>query len=141
MGEREDHIATGRNLNPEEELLPLHGGRKKLDGDGGGDRNCFWRKGVWNEGFLRGGKNRGQRGNREGPAGSQEGAWHGLGLGRTMDPSGILVVALPSFLGVSGDFRDADFLYNFFGIFGALLMAGKPKIQNQQKTGTSNWVH
>src|SRR3954464_6002722 len=28
---------------------------------------------------------------------------------------------LPSFLGVSGGFRDADFLYNFFGIFGALL--------------------
>ena len=58
-----------------------------------------------------------------------------------MDPSGVLVVALPSFLGVSGGFRDADFLYNFSGIFGALLMAGKPEIQKQQKTGTGNWVH
>jgi hypothetical protein len=51
------------------------------------------------------------------------------------------VVALPSFLGDSGSFRDADFLYNFSGIFGALLMAGKPEIQKQQKTGTGNWVH
>ena len=33
--------------------------------------------------------------------------------GHAMDPSGVLVVALPSFLGVSGGFRDADFLYNF----------------------------
>src|SRR3954466_9765937 len=38
-------------------------------------------------------------------------------------------------------FRDAEFLYNFFGIFWALLMAGKPEIQKQQKTGTGNWVH
>src|ERR1041385_7503957 len=33
MGEREEHIATGRNLSPEEELLPLHGGRKQGHGD------------------------------------------------------------------------------------------------------------
>ena len=58
-----------------------------------------------------------------------------------MDPSGVLVVALPSFLGVSGGFRDADFLYNFSGIFGALLMAEIPEIQKQQKTGSGNWVH
>src|SRR3954463_3687149 len=64
----------------------------KLDGDGGGDRNCFWEKGFWNQGFLRGGKNRGQRGHREGPPGSQEGAWRGQGLGRAMDDSGVLVV-------------------------------------------------
>ena len=47
----------------------------------------------------------------------------------------------PPFLGDSRGLRDADFLYNFSGIFGALLMAGKPEIQKQQKTGTSNWVH
>src|SRR3954463_988803 len=47
---------------------------------------------------------------------------------------------LPTF-GVSGGFRDADFLYDFSGIFGALLMAGKPEIQKQQKTRTGNWVH
>src|ERR1041384_6560572 len=35
----------------------------------------------------------------------------------------------PSLFGDSGSFRDADFLYNFSGIFGALLMAGKPEIQ------------
>src|ERR1041384_8435906 len=27
--QREYHIATSRNLSPEEELLPLHGGRKQ----------------------------------------------------------------------------------------------------------------
>src|ERR1041384_7323234 len=88
--------------------------------------------------FLLRGKIRGQRGHREGPPGSQEGAWRVLGWGRARDPSGALLVALPSFLGVSGGFRDADFLYNFSRIFGALLMARKPKIQKQQKTGTGN---
>src|SRR3954469_15497581 len=113
----------------------------KLVFDGGGDRNCFWRKGVWNQGFSDGRINRSQRGHREGPRGSQKGRWRGLGLGRARHPPGFLVVALPSFLGDSGSFRDADFLYNFSGIFGALLMAGKPEIQKQQKTGTGNWVH
>ena len=47
---------------------------------------------------------------------------------------------LPS-LGDSGRFRHADFLYIFPGIFGALLMAGKPEIQKLQKTETGNWVH
>src|ERR1044071_1464157 len=47
----------------------------------------------------------------------------------------------PSFLGDSGGFRDTNFLYNFSGIFGALLMPGKPEIQKQQKIGTGNWVH
>src|SRR3954470_13610392 len=44
-------------------------------------------------------------------------------------------------LGDSGSFRVADFLSNFSGIFGALLMAGKPEIQKQQKTTTGSWVH
>src|ERR1041385_3241099 len=76
----------------------------------------------------------GPKGAPGGPQGSQEGARRGLGWGRARDPSGVPVVALPSFLGDSGIFRDADFLYNFSGIFGALLMAGKPEIQKQQKT-------
>src|SRR3954471_22159188 len=46
---------------------------------------------------------------------------------------------LPS-LGDSGSFYCADFLYIFAGIFGALLIAGKPEIQKQQKTETGNWV-
>ena len=58
-----------------------------------------------------------------------------------MDPPGLLVVAPLRSLGDSGSFRVTDFLYNFSGIFGALLMAGKPEIQKQQKTGTGNWVH
>src|SRR3954467_12335250 len=70
-------------------------------------------------GFLVEGKYR-RRGHREGPQGSQEGAWRGLGWGRARDPSGVPVVApLPSFC-VSGGFWGADFLYNFSGIFGAL---------------------
>ena len=51
------------------------------------------------------------------------------------------VSALPSFLGVFEGFQDADFLYNFSRIFGALLMAGKPEIQKHQNTTTSSWVH
>src|SRR4051812_17331398 len=70
---------------------------------------------------------------RGGAQGSQEGARLALGWGRTRDPSGVPVVALPSFLGDSGGFRDADFLYNFSGIYWALLMAGKPEIQNNRK--------
>src|SRR3954464_9692033 len=43
--------------------------------------------------------------------------------------------------GVSGSFRCADFLSDFSGFFGALLMARKPEIQKQQKTATGSWVH
>src|SRR4051812_37104415 len=76
-----------------------------------------------------------------GPRGNQEGSRRALGWGRARDPYGVPVVALPSFLGDSGGFRDADFLYNFSGIYWALLMAGKPEIEKQQKTGTGNSVH
>src|SRR3954470_8501348 len=62
------------------------------------------------------------KGAPRGPQGSQDGARCALGWGRARDPSGVPVVALPSFLGDPGGFRCADFLYNFFGIFGALLM-------------------
>src|SRR3954464_3831175 len=67
--------------------------------------------------------------------------WRGLGWGRAREPSGVPVVAPLSSFGDSGGFQDADFLYIFSGIFGALLMAGKPEIQKQQKTGTGNSVH
>jgi len=140
----------GRNIDGDESggHFPVPAGCRhrnsvppKLVFDGGGDQNCFWRKRLWNQGFLRGGKNRGRRGHREGSHGSQEGRWRGLGLGRARHPHGCLVVALLPCLGYSGSFRSADFLYNFSGIFGALLMAEKPEIQKQQKTGTGNWVH
>src|SRR4051812_39920424 len=81
------------------------------------------------------------KGAPRGPQGSQEGARRGLGWARARDPSGVPVVALPSFLCDSGGFRDTDFLYNFFGTFWALLMAGKSEILKQHKTGTGNWVH
>src|SRR3954466_1227122 len=35
----------------------------------------------------------------------------------------------------------ADFLSDFSGFFAALLLAGKPEIQKQQKTTTGSWVH
>ena len=64
----------------------------------------------------------------------QQGGCPARPRGRARDPPRALVGPLPSFLGDSGSFRDADFLYIFSGIFGALLMAGKPEIQKQQKT-------
>src|ERR1041384_2648835 len=82
-----------------------------------------------------------RRGHRGDPQGSQEAPWRGLGWGRARDPSRVPVVAPLRCLGDSRSFRVADFLYNFSGIFGALLMAGKPEIQKQQKTTTSSWVH
>src|SRR3954467_11436295 len=69
------------------------------------------------------------KGAPRGPQGIQEGARRGLGWVHARDPSGVPVVDLPSFLGDSGGFRDADFLYNFSEIFWALLMTGKPEIQ------------
>src|SRR3954469_21820238 len=62
---------------------------------------------------------RGPRGSRRAGAAAKGGSRH---------PPRPLVVALPSFIGDSGNFRDADVLYIFSGIFGALLMAGKPEI-------------
>src|SRR3954465_13193808 len=82
-----------------------------------------------------------RRGCRGDPQGSQEAPWRGLGWGRARDPSGVPVVAPLRCLGDSGSFRVADFLYNFSGIFGALLMVGKPEIQKQQKIATGSWVH
>src|ERR1041385_2859495 len=66
-----------------------------------------------------------RRGRRGDPPGSQEASWRGLGWGRARDPPGSLVVAPLHCFGVSESFRDADFLSDFPGFFGALLMAGK----------------
>src|ERR1041384_3574578 len=82
-----------------------------------------------------------RRGHQGDPPGSQEASWRGLGWGRARDPPGLLVVAPLHCLGDSGSFRVADFLSDFSGIFGALLLAGKPEIQKQKKTATGSWVH
>src|SRR4051812_19403456 len=58
--------------------------------------------------------------------------------GGARHPPGALVDPLPSFLGDSGSFRDADFLYNFFRIYWALLMAGKPENKNSRKPELAN---
>src|SRR4051812_49188548 len=82
-----------------------------------------------------------RRGHRGDPPGSQEGPWRGLGWGHARCPPGWLVVAPLPFLGRSGSFWGAYFLSDFSGFFGALLIAGKPEIQIQQKTTNGNWVH
>src|SRR3954470_23416145 len=82
-----------------------------------------------------------RRGCRGDPPGSQEASWRGLGWGRARDPPGVLLVAPLCCLGDSGSFRAADFLSDFSGFFGALLMPEKPEIQKQQKTTTDSWVH
>ena len=82
-----------------------------------------------------------RRGHRGDPPGSQEGPWRGLGWGRASCSSGWLLVAPLPFLGPLGSFQGADFLSDFSGFFGALLIARKPEIQKQQKTATGNWVH
>src|SRR6187399_441040 len=47
----------------------------------------------------------------------------------------------PAVLWLPGSFWNADFLYNFSGIFLAVLLMGKPEIQKQQKTETGTGVH
>ena len=47
----------------------------------------------------------------------------------------------PALLRPCGSFRNADFLYNFSGIFLAVYVMGKPEIQKQQKTETGTGVH
>ena len=47
----------------------------------------------------------------------------------------------PAVLRQGGSFRNADFLYNFSGIFLAVYVMGKPEIQKQQKTETGTGVH
>ena len=47
----------------------------------------------------------------------------------------------PALLRPCGSFRNADFLYNFSGIFLAVYVMGKPEIQKQQKTETGTGVN
>ena len=54
---------------------------------------------------------------------------------------GSLVVALWPHPGYSGRFLGANFLFDFSGIYGALLIVGKPEIEKQQKTRTGTGVH
>src|SRR3954471_5472403 len=60
---------------------------------------------------------------RRGQGGRHQGAW---------SPGG----PPPALLRPCGSFRNADFLYNFSGIFLAVYVMGKPEIQKQQKTET-----
>src|SRR4051812_35007987 len=78
-------------------------------------------------GVSSGGLNIGERGHRGGPPWIQKGPWHASPLAA---PPGRLVVALWSHFGFSGSFGRGDFLSIFSRIFWALLIAGKPEIQN-----------
>src|SRR4051812_3906527 len=82
-------------------------------------------------------RRRGQPGGHQGP----RRPWRGPTLGRATRAPGSLVVALWPHPGYSGRFRLADFLSDFSGIFGALLIVGKPEIQKQQKTRIGTEVH
>src|SRR3954464_9106497 len=59
----------------------------------------------------------GPKGAPGGPQGSQEGARRGLGWGRARDPSGVPVVALPSFLGDSAEASRTLIFYIIFPEF------------------------
>src|SRR6187399_1479170 len=56
-------------------------------------------------------------------------------------PPGPPLAPLWPIFGSSRSFLYADFSYIFPGIFGALLIWGKPEIEKQQKTGTGTVVH
>src|SRR4051812_38319902 len=77
-----------------------------------------------------------RRGAPRGATRDPKGSLARLPPGRATRARGPLVVALWSHFGFSGSFGSADFLYNFSGIFLALLITGKLEIQKQQKTGT-----
>src|SRR3954469_14154014 len=77
-----------------------------------------------------GGKYR-RRGQLGGPPGCQAPPWRGQPLGRATRAPGSLVVALWPHPGESGRFRRDDFVSDFYGIFGALLIVEKPEIQKQ----------
>ena len=47
----------------------------------------------------------------------------------------------PAALRLRGTFRNADFLYNFSGIFLTVFVTGKTEIQKHQKTETGTGVH
>ena len=63
--------------------------------------------------------------------------WRGPALGRATRTPGSRVVALWPHPGDFGRFRRTDFLSDFSGIFGALLIVGKPAIQKLLKIGTA----
>src|SRR3954468_19978579 len=76
------------------------------------------------------------RGEPGGPTSQSGGSLARPRVGPRPCPPGWLGVALLCSFGVSGSFRCADFLSDYSGIFGALLMTEKPEIQKQQKTTT-----
>ena len=82
-----------------------------------------------------------RRGVARGGAGAPGAPWRSQGWGRARWPPGPPLAPLWPIFGSSRSFLYADFSYIFPGIFGALLIWGKPEIEKQQKTGTGTVVH
>ena len=82
-----------------------------------------------------------QKGVTRGGGGAPGAPWRGQGWGRARWPPGPPLAPLWPIFGSSRSFLYADFSYIFPGIFGALLIWGKPEIEKQQKTGTGTVVH
>ena len=82
-----------------------------------------------------------RRGQPEAEQGPHAPPWRGQGWGRARWPPGPPLAPLWPIFGSSRSFLYADFSYIFPGIFGALLIWGKPEIEKQQKTGTGTVVH
>src|SRR6187200_1506609 len=82
-----------------------------------------------------------KRGSPEAEVGPQAPPWRGQGWGRAGWPPGPPQPPLWPCLGFFGSSRYADFSCIFPGIFRALLIWGKPEIEQQQKTGTGTVVH
>src|SRR3954464_7469699 len=75
-----------------------------------------------------------RRGAPGGPTSQSGGSLARPRVGPRHLPSWLAGVALLRSFGDSGSFRCADFLSDFSGFFGALLMAGKPERKKRQKT-------
>ena len=98
-------------------------------------------KRVLASGFSRREKYICEGGPPEAKQGPQAPPWRGQGWGRARWPPGPPLAPLWPIFGSSRSFLYADFSYIFPGIFGALLIWGKPEIEKQQKTGTVTVVH
>src|ERR1041385_837455 len=111
--------------------------RSRKRGDGGTEARS--RKRVLASRVSRDGEYIGEWRQPGGPPGVQAPPWRGQPLGRATRAPGPLVVALWPHSGPSGRFFCADFLSDFFRIFGALFIWGKTEIETSRKQELALW--